>query len=267
MEKLHKEKTYRLIMIAGEGTVFLLLLLYGLYKIRLAHKNELALNKQQQNFLMSITHELKTPLTAIQLQLQTIKKHKLDFEKQTQLVNAALIESQRLNTLIANLLLATKAEATNEWLNKIEIDFSQLLEKTIKQYYSDFISKNKITLLIQPNGHIKGDEFYLISVITNLIDNAIKYSFNEISIVVELFKKENQLLFTIKDFGVGIKDENKQKVFEKFYREGNEDTRKTKGTGLGLFIVKHIIKQHGALITIKNNQPKGTIVEINFNAV
>ena len=119
VKELHAKKLKQTLMIVGEGTVFLLLLLYGIFKIKQAHDREDKLTQQKNNFLLSITHELKTPIAATKLQLQTLLKHQLDTEKQKELLQHALTENERINQLIDNVLLANQLNSGGFKLNKI----------------------------------------------------------------------------------------------------------------------------------------------------
>ena len=103
------------------------------------------------------------------------------------------------------------------------------------------------------------------SIVINLIENALKYSDQNSNILVALGLKSEGIVLVVKDEGSGISDEDKSKVFDKFYRGNDELRRKTKGTGLGLYIVKYLVSKHNGSILIKDNSPKGSIFEVTFN--
>lgn len=109
---------------------------------------------------------------------------------------------------------------------------------------------------------VLGDRMGLTSVVTNLIENAIKYSNDATNIRVSVSEEDNHVVFKIADQGYGIPDAEKKKVFQKFYRVGQEETRKTKGTGLGLYIVDRILELHKGKVSVKDNQPSGSIFEV-----
>lgn len=266
IENLHRRKKTQTIMIVSEGTVFLLLLLYGIVKIKQSLDKEAKLNQQQRNFFLSITHELKTPIAATKLQLQTLQKQKLNPETQNELICSALLETERLNLLIDNVLMASSLD--NNQLNfKLEpCDLSLEVEKIVNRYYSKEIEKKELDLIVQKNISAKIDVNAFPSVITNLITNAFKYSKDNKKVLVELKKQNAKIYLSISDQGCGISEEDKTKIFDRFYRAGNEETRSSKGTGLGLFIVKYIIDKHNAVINVRNNLPKGTVFEIEFYA-
>jgi len=264
---LHKKKTMQVMMIVGEGTVFLLLLVFGIYKIKQAQDKETALNNQQKNFFLSITHELKTPIAATKLQLQTLQKQKLSEQIQQELITNALIETERLNALIDNVLLASRLDAGEFIFNLKQQNISELTTKTLHRYYKKEINSGELQFKIDENVLVAIDETSFPSIITNLIDNAIKYSPNQKEIFVELNKNKNTAVMRVSDKGCGISNADKEKIFDKFYRAGNEETRGAKGTGLGLYIVNYIVFNHGATIKIKDNLPKGSVFEIQFNAV
>jgi signal transduction histidine kinase len=132
--KLHAKKVKQTIMIVGEGTVFLLLLLFGIYKIKQAVVREAELATQQKNFFLSITHELKTPISATKLQLQTLQREGIDEEMRALLVNNALKETDRLNALIDNVLFASRLESTQFKLRKEAIDFGVYLSDLSNRY-------------------------------------------------------------------------------------------------------------------------------------
>ena len=262
--ELQNRKTLQVYMIAGEGTVFLLILLYGAYLVRKAIKQENELLSQKNNFILSVSHELKTPIAATKLQLQTLLKHELDREKQKELLNNALIENNRLHKLVDNVLMVNQIENNNLGAQKQLLNLSDLVNETLTRYFNALIESKHITLNIDDATTYTGDKELLSSVIINLIENSIKYSFNDVAITVSL-KKEDVAVLKIADNGCGIDDKDKRLLFNKFYRAGNENTRKTKGTGLGLYIVKNICNLHKISISVKDNTPKGTIFELRFN--
>ena len=262
----HKKKM-QAVMIVSEGTVFLLLLLFGIYKIKKAYDKETFLNNQQKNFFLSITHELKTPIAATKLQLQTLQKQKLDEHVQQELIANALLETERLNMLIDNVLLTSRLE-TGEFITRNERqNLGEFIGTVLKRYYKNEAGSGELKWNLPPDIYQEIDVNAFPSVITNLVDNALKYSREQKEIVVELENKTGRVVLRVSDQGCGISDEDKEKVFTKFYRAGNEETRSSKGTGLGLYIVKYILNQHQAGIKIKDNTPKGSIFEIQFYGV
>lgn len=261
---LHHKKQMQTIMIVGEGTVFLLLLLFGIYKIKQAHDKETQLNNQQKNFFLSITHELKTPIAATKLQLQTLQKQKLDEATRTELVTNALLETERLNMLIDNVLLASRLETGEFIFAREKQNLSEFIFSVAKRYYKNELAKGELILKIGENISLDIDSHAFPSIITNLVDNALKYSVAPKEITIELEAKKSQVLLRVSDKGFGISETDKSKVFSKFFRAGNEETRRSKGTGLGLYIVSYIVGRHNGKITVKNNVPKGSIFEIEF---
>jgi len=125
-------------------------------------------------------------------------------------------------------------------------------------------NQQTINAEIEPQVEIVGDKFTLTSVVTNLIENAVKYSAPCEAVDVKLFRKDDEVHLMVADRGIGIADNEKPYIFDKFYRVGNEDTRNTKGTGLGLFIVKQVLDKHEASINIRDNRPKGSVFEVVF---
>ena len=114
---------------------------------------------------------------------------------------------------------------------------------------------------------VNGESLLLQLLISNLIENAIKYSADAVEIIVKLENSAKKIVLSIADFGIGISDKEKKAVFEKFYRSGNENKRKTKGTGLGLYLCKKIILFHSGNISVKDNQPNGSIFTVTFDAL
>lgn len=264
INELQRKKQMRVYMITGEGTVFLLILLFGVYQVRKSVRKETELTNQQKNFILSVSHELKTPIAATKLQLQTLLKHELDRDKQKQLLINALTETERLHKLVDNVLLANQIENNNLSIHTENNDLSELLATTIKRYFQSYLEKDQLQLHIEKNIFHPVDKDLFPSMIINLIENAVKYSFDQINIQVSLKAVNNKPLIEITDSGCGVSDTEKEKVFEKFFRSGNEDTRKTKGTGIGLYIVKRICDLHQAKIKVLNNQPNGSTFQIQF---
>ena len=247
-------------MVWGEGSVLFLGLLWGFWMIQQSLQKEVALNNQRRNFLLSVTHELKSPIASIRLILQTFQKRKLDEAQQTKFLSAAVVEADRLHELVDNLLLSSRLENTYE-SSVEEINVAAMIEELIEKCRMKFprttfnFEKNEVPIL-------RGDRQGLVSVFTNLLENAAKYSGEQAEVTVRQNYAANKFLFEVADNGTGIPPTEKRKVFEKFYRVGSEMTRKTKGTGLGLFIVEQIVKLHHGVISIADNAPKGTVFKI-----
>lgn len=256
-----KELNDRVLMILGEGAVFLTLLFVAIYQLRKSIKKELGLNQEKTNFLLSVTHELKTPLSSVKLMLQTLQSRKLPEEKRAELLEKALAENERLTSMIENLLLASGIEERQVFLNRIRRNLSRFVSTTLddlKTLYPNHVFKTNIEADIL----FRFDEHYFYAILSNLISNAVKYSPEGSEVTLNLKSKSGKVVLEVSDQGQGIKE--KEDVLKKFYREGNEETRSSKGTGLGLFIVHKVVELHQGKIQIENNQPRGTVVRIKF---
>jgi signal transduction histidine kinase len=266
VEEIETEKKKKEFQYIGEGATFMLLILTGAVFVYQATRKQIRLNNQQQNFMMAITHELKTPIAVAKLNLETLLKRKLDDIKQEKLLDNTLKEANRLNDLCNNILLASQIDSGNYLLDNREINFTELVYESVNYFKTRFPAFTIIEEKIEEGIYLKGDDLLLQLAINNLIDNAIKYSGKQKAITICLKKNNNQILLQIKDEGEGISDVEKNKIFEKFYRTGNENTRQTKGTGLGLYLTKKIIKDHHGSIKVSDNIPTGCIFAITLHA-
>jgi signal transduction histidine kinase len=250
----------KIFMIFGEGFVFLIILVVGGYYTYQSFKKEVELSQQKSNFLLSTTHELKTPLASLKLFLQTIQKRTLDAQKMTDLSNNAIHEVDRLHVIVDNMLTANQIENNNFKLDFKRISFSNYLKELLLKY--ELLYENRIISNIQNDIYGIADEQALTSIFSNLIDNAIKYSSDKVN--VSLSQQNNFIVFSVSDQGIGISNKEKKKIFTMFYRTENENTRSFKGTGLGLYIVKYLVEKQKGMIEIKDNNPKGSIFEVKF---
>lgn len=246
----------------GEGATFLLFIISGGFIVYFSFKKRLQLSTQQNNFMMSITHELKSPLAGIKLGLETIGRHNLSDDQKQKLISNSLGETDRLDELCNNILLSTQLDGKQYRSHKQNFNFIGLVQECVDAYTFrypsvewEFHSYTKVQDYL-------GDISLWRFAINNLLENAIKYAPESKVIVVDLYQAQNNLVLQIIDQGKGISDADKKKIFQKFYRAGNENVRKSKGTGLGLFIVKNAVERHGGIIEMLDNQPHGNIVHI-----
>jgi len=240
----------------GEGAVFLLLILAGAFYIYKAVRRQFRSAQQQQNFMMAITHELKTPIAITKLNLETLQKRKLEEGQQQRLIQNTIQEANRLNSLCNNMLLASQMEAGETHFTIEEINLSDLVHECLQEFITRFPQRHFETELT-PDLHVTGDVLLLQMAVNNLIDNAIKYSPRECPVAISLKEKNSKIHLTISDQGKGIEDSEKKKVFDKFYRVGSKATREAKGTGLGLFLTQKIAHQHKARLILTDNHPTG----------
>ena len=247
----------------AEGVTFLILTLIGAAFVYRAVRRQFNLQLQQQNFMMAITHELKTPISVAKLNLETLQKYQLDAEKQKKLIRMTLHETSRLDALINNILVSSQLEGGGYVFSKEELDFSSLFKDCIRETKTRYPERIFLEE-IEPEIEIAGDPLLLQLMISNVIENAIKYSPKEKPITCRLKKVNDKVVLNVIDEGTGISDEEKPKIFEKFYRTGDESTRKTQGTGLGLYLCRKIAADHNADISVTNNVPAGSNFAIHF---
>ena len=248
----------------GEGITFLVLILFGAVYLYRSVRRQFRAQQQQQNFVMAITHELKTPLSVARLNLETLQRHNLDEGRKTKLVQMTLQETLRLDSLINNILISSQLEGHSYHISKEELNFSDLVADVTQQFLNRY-SERKLVQDIEKDIDLNGDPLLLKLLVSNLLENANKYSGRSTPVFVKLFRTGKKISLEIKDEGEGISREEKKNVFKKFYRIGNEQNRKTKGTGLGLFLCKKIAEDHDGTVSIGDNQPKGSIFTVNFS--
>lgn len=254
----------RISMVIGEGAVFLVLLLVGIWQIRRSIRKELKLSERQNNFLLSVTHELKTPLAANKLYLQTIKKRDLSKDQINDLLSKAIDENVRLERMIDNILNASRLENNRMNIEKEKINLGTLIY-SLQERYNSVLNTSIIDIDIDTSIEIFADRFMLETIFSNLIENALKYAGKENPITIYSFQNESSVQFGVKDNGPGVPKELKDDIFKKFFRVGNEEVRTQKGTGLGLFIVAELVRMHNGTITCEDNQPNGLNFRITMN--
>lgn len=250
-------------MVVAEGLFFTLCLIFGLWVINRSANRELTLARQRRNFLLSITHELKSPIASLRLVLETLGKRELPREQLEQLCKGGLKDAARLQTLVEDLLLAARLE--DNWRPLPEpVDLLTLARDVAVGLQLRFPLAN-IHLNIPDNfPPMQADKSGLTAIVQNLLENAVKYSPEGAPVELSAEQKNGKSLLQIADRGRGIPDAEKQAVFEKFYRLGNEETRQTTGTGLGLYIVNQVVKAHGGSIQVTDSEPQGTVFTVEI---
>ena len=250
-------------MIYGESAVFVVTLIIGVILINRGYQKEMRVAQHQRNFLLSITHELKSPLASIRLVLETLLKRELPPDKIQYISQRALRETDRLHRLVNNLLLSTRLDTVYTPVLEL-VNLPKLIRETLSVFSENYPD---VTLNLYAEEELllwQGDKEGLTSVTINLLENAVKYAEGDPKIEIRIREEGEKIIWTVADQGIGIDDKEKSYIFDKFYRVGNEDTRKTKGTGLGLYIVRQIVRAHSGRITVGDNQPRGTVFVIEI---
>lgn len=222
-----------------------------------------SLEELKTNFVSLISHDLKTPLAKIQSVIHRLKTDpKIDNHVSNEL-GAIYQESKNLDRYIKSILKLLKIESKDFKITKKPVDVNELVEKACKQLMPVAREKNiSISLNLEPMFLIEADETLIFEVVINLIDNSIKYSFDSSIIKIKTFEENNFVNIKVSDNGPGIKKENLDLIFEKFFR--TETTTSAQGTGLGLFLVKYFIELHDGSITIESELDKGTDVTVRL---
>lgn len=263
LAKIKNDERSKRIQYMGEGITFFLVIVAGAGVVFYLVRRQLKQSQEQQNFMMALTHELKTPIAVAKLNLETLQKRKLEENQQQRLIQNTLQEANRLNALCNNMLLSSQIDARGLTISKEEINLSDITAGCVNDYTLRFPLK-KINSTVAPDLFINGDRLLVQMAVNNLIDNAVKYSPKEGTITVLLKHQQQNAVISVADEGKGIEAAEKQKIFTKFYRIGNAATKAAKGTGLGLYLTKKIVQEHNGNITVTDNVPSGCIFTLSI---
>lgn len=252
-------------MVLGEALLLWLSIIVAAFFLYQSLRKQVSATDQQRNFLLSITHELKSPLSGIRLILETFyKRPELKPEQRQRLAANALAETDRFTALVNDLLLSAKLENAYQ-INEEKIDLGALIQEAVDRVSLKYRTAHYHVDIEPGLPLVTGDRLGLVSVAVNLLENAAKYSAEPATITTTLQRGgATELVWEVADNGIGIADKYKAQVFQKFFRVGSEDTRRTKGTGLGLFIVKELVQRHGGVLELLDNQPQGSRFRIHL---
>lgn len=257
---------FRIVLIICMIIFWIISIFVSYFLAKLNMKPIMASWKKQQEFVENSSHELRTPLTIIQAKLEklfTQPTHTILEESED--IALALNEVRRLSQLTKDLLLLARSDSNELVIDKQSINSHDFLTTIIAPYQEIAASQNKVLSLKELGQHdLIIDTKLLTQLIIILIDNALKYSKETDQILITSQFKEKKWLLSVADTGIGLKDDNKGLIFQRFYREDQARQRKTGGYGLGLSIAKWIVESHGGKISVTDNQPTGTIFNVSI---
>ncbi|MEP6787955.1 MAG: HAMP domain-containing sensor histidine kinase [Acidobacteriota bacterium] len=253
------------------GIIFFALIIIGLILNTIFLLREIRRNEQHDAFLNAVTHELKTPIASIKLYLETLKGRNVPEEKRQQFYDIMLADNERLLTTVEQVLQASRTREKQRLMNLAEIDMSGLIGDTIKTVCGQQHLDEAAIRFSEPAESVKvlGDRREMQTAITNLLDNAIKYSNGEPKITVKLRSSSAaRAEIYVRDNGIGIARAQLKRIFKRFYRVPNKALDAAKGTGLGLAIVRSIVEKHGGRIRAESKgEGKGTTFVIQLPRV
>lgn len=251
---------YMFVLLAG-------ILIFGLSLTIRIVTHELELGRMKSDFVSTVSHEFKSPLTSIRQLAEMLQSGRVGSEERRRRYYDVLVEqSERLSLLIDNILDFAKMEEGKRQFEFETVDMGSLLEdlvSTIQQRVSHdgFAVQTQIDAPLAP---VRVDRTAIIQAIANLIDNAVKYSAGAKEVHVRAFVESQVLVIAVQDFGIGIKSEEIDKIFERFFRGGDPLTRAVKGSGLGLTLVKQIVEAHRGSVHVKSEPGRGSTFSIRL---
>ncbi len=250
--------------------VFLLIggiLIFGLVLTVRTVSRELELARMKSDFVSTISHEFKSPLTSIRQLAEMLQAGRIPSEERRQKYYDVLVEqSERLSLLTENVLSIARMEEETTDSRLESVDIGVLLEDIVSPI-QDRVSHDGFELELEMEGplpSIQADSAALGQAVTNLIDNAIKYSDEMKRAIIRALVEDIALVISVKDFGIGINQEEMTRVFGRFYRGGDELTRSVRGSGLGLTLVKQIVEAHKGSVSVESEPGKGSTFTIKL---
>jgi signal transduction histidine kinase len=242
------------------GIIFFLLIITGLVLNTTFLIREIRRNEQHDAFINAVTHELKTPLASIRLYLETLKKRDLDENKRQEFYDVMLADSDRLLQTVEQVLRAGQSGQRRRKLNLRKVDVGELVTECVNlTRVRHNLAPEAVTFTEAVNGErpqVKADAEELRVAISNLLDNAVKYSSKGVQISVEVVTLDpKKVAVRIQDKGIGIPSAQLKRIFKRFYRVPGRVMARFKGTGLGLFIVSSVVERHGGKVFAESEGP------------
>ncbi len=250
----------------GAGVAFLVAKAIYDKKLHAANQEEKAmlakmreLERVRSTFVANVTHELKTPLTSIKGYVELLKNEERDKKTRRSFYEIIDIEAERLHALIEDILELSVLE-NNKADPRLQICDLAALGRQIQDRFRPQAEKAGVTLtvLIPKRLHLRGIPSRFKQLISNLVDNAIKYNKPGGSVLLRAFRESGHVVIRVSDTGIGIPEEHLSHIFERFYRVDKGRSREMGGTGLGLSIVKHVVQLHGGAISVDSAPGQGT---------
>jgi two-component system, OmpR family, sensor histidine kinase SenX3 len=252
------------------GAIFFLLIIAGLVLNTIFLVREIRRNEQHDSFINAVTHELKTPIASIRLYLETLERREVAPEQRHEFYRLMLQDTERLHSTVEQVLKAGQVGHKREGHLEVPIDFASLVRECVEaarlRYHLDDVAMRFEEDAKTHPSRVIGDPEALRTTVSNVLDNAVKYSRNGISVRAELATPdEKHVVLRVRDQGVGIPQGELKRVFKRFYRVPDRALSNVKGTGLGLFIVRAIARKHGGRAFAESQgEGKGTTVTIEL---
>ena len=231
--------------------------------IRKQHENIVKNSQMRQEFTANVSHELKTPLTAISGYAELIAAGMTTGDDTIRFAGEISKSSNRLLTLINDILRLSELDASTE-VPMEEIDLYELTEKCVNMLQINAEKQNVTLMLTGKPTKMQANREMMEELLYNLVSNAIRYNRPYGNVVVSVSREDDHVSLTVEDTGIGISQSDQERVFERFYRVDKSRSKSTGGTGLGLAIVKHVVQCHGARLNMKSQLGSGTRIEIKF---
>jgi two-component system, OmpR family, sensor histidine kinase SenX3 len=235
------------------GIIFFLVLIFGLVLNTTFLIREIRRNEQHDAFINAVTHELKTPIASIRLYLETLKTRDVDVEQRREFYNIMLADSDRLLLTVEQVLRAGRTGLKRRRISKSVIDLGEMVQECLELTRVRYgLNETHLIYNVSPEAKavkVSGDTDELRAAFSNLFDNAVKYSDDEVRVSVSVSTLDDKrVAVRVADTGIGIPNAQLKRIFKRFYRVPGRFMARVKGTGLGLFIVHSVIKKHGGRV-------------------
>lgn len=243
------------------GTIFFLLVMIGLAGLCTWLLQEMRSNQRQRAFLDAVTHEMKTPMASFRLYLDTLKRHDPPIEQRREFIDRMSDDLDRLDRTVAQVLDAARAEEHGRNPIRERVDLRELLRSCIGEVSSRHrLTPEAVGLRVDRNAAVRGDAAELGLIFNNLLENAVKYSDHPVQVRVRVEPvRDNRVRVEIADSGIGIPPRELRKIFKRFYRVGRDMQRTVAGLGLGLFVVRSLVrKQGGRVVALSEGAGRGS---------
>lgn len=233
-------------------------------RIREQHDDILEASKNRQDFTANVSHELKTPLTAISGYAELIENKMVDSEKQIKFASDIRANADRLVVLINDIIRLSELDHSEVDINFSQQNLYDVAKERVELLQNNANKKNVSLTLSGRDTYVLSNRGMLIELLDNLIENAIRYNIPGGRVEVEVFNEGDGPILVVKDTGIGIPETERERIFERFYRVDKSRSRETGGTGLGLAIVKHIVELHSGEIVLNSKENEGTSILVKF---